>query len=49
MKTKGNLINTASSPFKVFVSNVSLVCGIVLRRPGKKDLEAVYLKKKKQK
>lgn len=36
MKRIGNLINTVSTPFKMFVSNVCLVCGIVLRRPQKK-------------
>lgn len=38
MKRKGNLINTVSTPFKMFVSNVCLVCGIVLRRPQKNNL-----------
>jgi hypothetical protein len=44
MKTKGNLINTVSSLFKVFESNVSLVCGIVLKRAGKKCQGCLFKK-----
>lgn len=49
MKRKGNLINTVSTPFKMFVSNVSLVCGIVLRRPQINPRGCLFINKKRKK
>lgn len=43
-ENKGKSNNTVNSAPKVFVSNVCLICGIVIRLEGK-NLGVVYLKK----
>lgn len=49
-ENKGNLINIVNSASQVFVSNISLVCGIVIRRleRKKKILGLFILKSEKE-
>lgn len=42
-KTKGNLINTVNSSPKLFVSKISFVCGIVIRRLEEKKILGLFI------